>query len=90
MAECRELLLEQGKRTDGIDVGKEVGGDDVEDLMLDCIESVEDDGRGFYTASGLVAHEVQHNIFAIGGSNQGWEIFQPDVAHAWDEINWFV
>lgn len=62
------------QRSDGEDVG-EFGGDRLEDSVFEFVEGVEDNGRGIEAVLGFRAHEIEHCLVGVLGSDEAWEVF---------------
>ena len=68
-----EVTAQQMEWTGGIDVGEDVG-DCSEDLVLEVVEGVEDDGFGFEAVTGFGTQEIEHDVVCVLGSDEAGNV----------------
>lgn len=78
---------EEREGADGEEV-REDGVEGLDDFVLEFVEGVEDESAGGARVLGFGSVEVQHYVVAVGGADEAGEVFEADVWHAGDPVDW--
>lgn len=83
-----DVLGHEREGTDGVDVGEELVRYCREHLVLERVESVEDDCRGLQAVLRFFTHEVEHYAVVVRRPDVAGNVPKPDVSHARHPFDW--